>query len=80
MANDTVQTIGKYVIALTALIGCFVLIAGAPVEANVSQNWAIVGLIVGWIVTDNATKSGANSAAKAIAASTATPPVVPPTV
>ena len=74
MNVDIVQTIGKYVLALTAIVGCFVLIAVAPAGSNTSQNWAIVGLIVGWIVTDNATKSGANSAAKAIAAAAPTVP------
>ena len=74
MTSDTLQTIGKYLIALVALIGCFVLIYTAAAGANQSEDWTVIGLIVGWIVRDSAGTSATSNAVKTIAAASPNPP------
>ena len=74
MTSDTLQTLGKYLIALVALIGCFVLIYTAPAGANPAEDWTVIGLIVGWIVRDSAGQQATSNAVKTIAAATPNPP------
>ena len=57
MVTDTIQTVAKYLIALTVIAGCFLIIYQAPLEADLTQPWTIIGLIVGWIIRDSAANS-----------------------
>ena len=72
MGTETLQTLGKYAIALVALVGCFLLVYTAN-GGDVSQDWTVIGLIVGWIVRDSAGNSAASNAVKTIAAATPSP-------
>lgn len=74
MNTDLISTIGKYLIALVALVGCFLLIYTAPAGSNPAEDWTVVGLIVGWIVRDSAGQSATVNAVKTIAAATPNPP------
>ena len=73
MGTETLQTLGKYAIALVALVGCFLLVYTAPAGGDTSQDWTVIGLIVGWIVRDSAGNSAASTAVKTIAAATPGP-------
>lgn len=66
MSTELIQTLGKYLIAATVLIGCFVLLYTA--KATDTQPWTVIGLIVGWIVRDSAGSSATTNAVKTIAA------------
>ena len=72
MSSDLISVIGKYLIALVALIGCFLLIYTAPAGSNTAEDFTVIGLIVGWIVRDSAGQSATVNAVKTIAA--ANPP------
>ncbi len=80
MNTDTLSTVGKYLIALASLGGCFYLVAVATAGADMSQAWTVIGLIVGWIVRDSAGQSATANATKTIAAVNPSAPalVVPP--
>lgn len=71
--TDLIQTIGKYVICVVVLVGCFALLApvtgGDPTN---TQPWTVVGLIVGWIVRDSAGQSATTNAVKTLAATQTT--------
>ena len=71
MNAELIQTLGKYLIAGTVLIGCFVLLY--TVKATDTQPWTVIGLIVGWIVRDSAGSSATTNAVKTIAATAAAP-------
>jgi hypothetical protein len=77
VTTDTLQTVGKYVIALAVLVGCFYLIATAAAGADMSQAWTVIGLIVGWIVRDSAGQQATTNAVKTITAANGTTPTVP---
>ncbi len=49
---DLVQSVAKYAIALTVIVGCFLLIYQS--RGDQVQPWTIIGLIVGWIIRDSA--------------------------
>ena len=66
MTTDTIQTIGKYAIALVTLGGCFVLLY--TVDPTNTQPWTVIGLIVGWIVRDSAGQQATSNAVKTITA------------
>lgn len=70
MTTDTIQTIGKYAIALVTLGGCFWLLYIG--DAASTQPWTVIGLIVGWIVRDSAGQQATSNAVKTIAAATPT--------
>ena len=72
MSTDTIQTIGKYAIAVLTLAGCFLLLYTG--QATDTQPWTVIGLIVGWIVRDSAGQSAASNAVKTLAASQPTGP------
>ena len=72
MTTDTLQTIGKYLIAVAVIVGCFVLLYTA--RATDTQPWTVIGLIVGWIVRDSAGQQATSNAVKTIAAATPNPP------
>ena len=61
MTSDTIQTVGKYLIAVAVIVGCFVLLYTA--KATDTQPWTVIGLIVGWIVRDSAGTSATTNAA-----------------
>jgi len=67
MNTDLIQTLGKYLIALVVLAGCFFLLA--TVSATDTQPWTVIGLIVGWIIRDSAGQSATTNAVKTIVAS-----------
>ncbi len=70
MTTETIQTVGKYAIALATLIGCFVLLY---LNGPDTQPWTVIGLIVGWIVRDSAGSSATTNAVKTIQAQNAAP-------
>jgi len=70
--SDVIQTVGKYVIALASLAGCFYLVATAAPDTDMSQAWTVIGLIVGWIVRDSAGQSATTNAVRTINAATGT--------
>ena len=72
MTSDTLQTAGKYLIAVAVIVGCFVLLYTA--KATDTQPWTVIGLIVGWIVRDSAGNSATTNAVKTIAAASPNPP------
>ena len=72
MSADTLQTAGKYLIAVAVIVGCFVLLYTA--KATDTQPWTVIGLIVGWIVRDSAGNSATTNAVKTIAAASPNPP------
>lgn len=74
MNSDLIQTVGKYVIALASLGGCFYLIATVAAGTDMSQAWTVIGLIVGWIVRDSAGQSATTNAVKTINATNGTAP------
>jgi hypothetical protein len=67
VSTDTIQTLGKYLIAAIVLAGCFVLLYTG--DATNTQPWTVIGLIVGWIVRDSAGQQATTNAVKTIAAS-----------
>jgi hypothetical protein len=74
MNKEVIDSLAKYLIALTVIIGCLVLIftgRGDPV-----QPWTVIGLIVGWIIRDSAGNTAATNTAK-VAAAAATGVVQP---
>lgn len=72
MNSDTLNAVGKYVIAVAVIVGCFVLLYTA--KATDTQPWTVIGLIVGWIVRDSAGTSATTNAVKTIAAASPNPP------
>ena len=64
--SDVIQTVGKYLIALAALGGCFYLVATAAAGTGMSQAWTVIGHIVGWIVRDSAGQSATTNAVRTI--------------
>lgn len=74
MTADGIASIGKYLIALLALGGCFWLIQTSG-GTDMSQAWTVIGLIVGWIVRDSAGSSATTNAVRTIAATNGTPAV-----
>lgn len=71
MTTDLLQTIGKYLIAVAVIVGCFFLIYTA--KATDTQPWTVIGLIVGWIVRDSAGSSATTNAVKTLAAANPNP-------
>lgn len=67
MTSDLVNTFAKYAIALTVIVGCFVLIYQG--KGDQVQPWTIIGLVVGWIIRDSSGQSATTNAVKTIAAS-----------
>jgi hypothetical protein len=67
---DVIQTIGKYVISIAVIVGCFVLLYTG--RSTDTQPWTVIGLIVGWIIRDSAGQSATSNALK-IAASQPNP-------
>jgi hypothetical protein len=75
--TDQIQTVAKYVIALTVIVGCFVLIY--QTRGDQVQPWTIIGLIVGWIIRDSAGNAAtANMERLAAAQPTVTTTAGPP--
>lgn len=73
MTPELVQTLGKYLIAIAVITGCFVLLyTGDPTN---TQPWTVIGLIIGWIVRDNAGTSATTNAVAVVKA--AIPAAVP---
>lgn len=68
MNTDLISVIGKYLVALVALVGCLLLVYTAPAGTNVAEDFTVIGLIVGWIVRDSAGQSATVNAVKTIAA------------
>ena len=66
MNADLIQTVGKYVIAVGVLFGCFALIYQG--QSDATQAWTVIGLIVGWIVRDSAGQSATVNAVKTLQA------------
>jgi hypothetical protein len=60
--TDTLETAAKYAIALTVIIGCFVLIYQS--RGDQVQPWTVIGLVVGWIIRDSAGNSSAQNVAR----------------
>jgi hypothetical protein len=52
---ETLNGVAKYAIALTVIIGCFLLIYQG--RGDQVQPWTVIGLIVGWIIRDSAGNS-----------------------
>ena len=73
MTPETIQTVGKYLIALVTLAGCFALLY--TVDPANTQPWTVIGLIVGWIVRDSAGTSATTNAVKTINAAAGGAPV-----
>jgi len=71
MNSDVIQTIGKYLIALLTLGGCFFLLYTG--SATDTQPWTVIGLIVGWIVRDSAGQSASLNVQKTLQAATPGP-------
>jgi hypothetical protein len=71
MQNETIQIVGKYVIALVIIVGCFLQIHfnTGPGLDN-SAYVGLIGLIVGWVVRDSAGQQATSNATKVIAANT----------
>lgn len=72
MSSDTLQTIGKYVIAVAVIVGAFVLIYQQRGDSG--QAWLAIGTVTGWIVRDSAGQSATTNAVKTIAATLPNPP------
>jgi hypothetical protein len=68
MNTDLISVIGKYLVALVALVGCLLLVSTAPSGTNTAEDFTVIGLIVGWIVRDSAGQSATVNAVKTIAA------------
>jgi len=67
MARDLVDSLAKYVIAFTVVIGCFYQIhTGAATD--LTQAWAMLALIVGWLIRDTAGNSATANLVRAQAA------------
>ncbi len=58
---DTLNAAAKYVIALSLIVGCFVLVYQA--KGDQTQPWTVIGLIAGWIIRDSAGNSAAANVA-----------------
>lgn len=77
MSTDTIQSIGKYIIATLVIVAAFVLIYTA--KGDPSSAYGLIGIIVGWVVRDSSGASATSNALALTAAATATPaPVVTP--
>jgi hypothetical protein len=63
---DTLNSAAKYIIAITLIIGCFVLVYQA--KGDQTQPWTVIGLIAGWIIRDSAGNSAAANVATIAAA------------
>lgn len=70
MTSDMLQTLAKYGIALTVIVGCLILIYQG--RGDQVQPWTIIGLIVGWIIRDSAS----NDATRNVERLAATQPTV----
>ena len=70
--TDALNTGAKYVIALSLIVGCFVLVY--QTKGDQTQPWTVIGLIAGWIIRDSAGASAAANVAT-IAAATPSAPV-----
>ena len=70
MQNDTIQVVGKYVIALVVIVGCFLQVHFNAPGADNSAYVGLIGLIVGWVVRDSAGQQATANATKVIAANT----------
>lgn len=68
--TDTLNAAAKYIIALSLIVGCFVLIYQG--RGDQTQPWTVIGLIAGWIIRDSA----GNSAAANVATIAASQPTV----
>lgn len=68
MNSDQFQVLGKYVIAVTVIAGCFLLLYTG--KSQDTQPWTVIGLIVGWIIRDSAGQSATTNAVRTIAAAT----------
>lgn len=67
---ETVNSIAKYVIALTVIVGCFTLIYQG--KGDQVQPWTVIGLVVGWIIRDSSGSSATTNAVKTIQATQGT--------
>ena len=63
---DVLNSGAKYVIALTLIAGCFILIYQG--KGDQTQPWTVIGLIAGWIIRDSAGNSAASNVATIAAA------------
>lgn len=75
--KDAIDSVAKYVIAFTVIVGCFVLIYTSPPASDNTQPWSIITLIVGWLIRDSAGNSAAKNVER-IAAAQPTVTVDPP--
>lgn len=66
MSLDSLNVAAKYVIALTVIVGCFVLIYEG--KGDQVQPWTVIGLVVGWIIRDSSGNQAAANVAKIAAA------------
>jgi hypothetical protein len=74
---DNLNAVAKYIIALSLIAGCFVLIYQG--RGDQTQPWTVIGLIAGWIIRDSAGNSAAaNVATIASAQPTVTTTAGPP--
>jgi len=64
--TDVLNNAAKYIIALSLIVGCFVLIYQG--RGDQTQPWTVIGLIAGWIIRDSAGNSAASNVATIAAA------------
>jgi hypothetical protein len=62
MTIDVLNNAAKYLIALTLIAGCFILIYQG--KGDQTQPWTVIGLIAGWIIRDSAGNSAASNVAR----------------
>lgn len=74
MSDETLNTVGTYLIALVVIVGAFAVIWSN--KGDLTLPYSAISLIVGWIVRDNAGSSATTNAVKTIAASIPTTTVV----
>jgi steroid 5-alpha reductase family enzyme len=67
--SDLINSIGKWVVAVAVIGGCFVLLYTG--RSTDTQPWTIIGLVTGWIVRDSAGTAATTNAVKTIQASQA---------
>ena len=63
---DVLNSSAKYIIALSLIAGCFILIYQG--RGDQTQPWTVIGLIAGWIIRDSAGNSAASNVATIAAA------------
>lgn len=71
MNNDSLATVGKFLIAAGIIAICGYIIATTSDASNLTQAWSAIFLIAGWIIRDSSGQSATTNAVKTIAATTA---------